>query len=118
MSDPTDNPAPIVCPIIAAMADLESRDPLEPAWMRIHPTFIVGTFHVTRHLARPGRFGRLCRSLEVFYTGLEELLLHPDSPESRLMIQGLLEATLSAQGLLAEGPKLQALLEKEGVVGG
>ena len=118
MSDPIDPSAPIVCPIIASPADLAQRDPLEPAWMRIHPTFIVGTFYVNRHLARPGKLGRICRALEVFYTGLEETLLYPEAPESRLMLEGLLEATLAAQALLAEGPGLRARLVQEGVIEG
>ena len=117
MSDATETPAPIVCPIIATPADLANRDPLEPAWMRIDPTFLVGTFHLTRQLARPGKVGRLSRALEVFYTGLEELLHCPGSPEGRLMLEGLLEASLVAQTLLAEGPGLRALLEREGVIG-
>ena len=116
MSDIVETPAPIVCPIIATPADLAARVPLEPAWMRIHPTLIVGTFHLNRQLARPGRVGRICRGLEVFYTGLEELLHNPASPEGRLMLEGLLEATLAAQALLAEGPRMRELLEKEGVL--
>ena len=116
MSDAPETPGPIVCPIIATPADLRARDPLEPAWMRIHPTFIVGTFHITRQLARAGKVGRLCRGLEVFYTGLEELLHNPVSPEGRLMLEGLLEASLAASALLAEGPRLGELLTREGVI--